>query len=137
MMMMDVLGIFNDAEMRNRAARRIFKDKPLLLIGSPMCTVFSSMNVINHSKMSPEEVKARYAYARQHLKFSTQFYKMQIEVGRYFLHEHSHSATAWQEDCIRKILGEQGVAKVPTNACTDSNPATRMARAQRGKGQDS
>ena len=30
---------FNVAEMRNRAARRVLKDKPLLLIGSQMCTV--------------------------------------------------------------------------------------------------
>ena len=56
---------FDDAEMAHRAARPVLMDKPLLLIGSQMCTVFSSMDFINHSKMSPEEVRARYVYARR------------------------------------------------------------------------
>ena len=42
---------FNILEMRNRAARKVLEDKPLLLIGSPMCTVYCTMNNINHAKM--------------------------------------------------------------------------------------
>ena len=55
---------FNDKEMRNRAIRRVLIDKPLLLIGSPMCIVYSVMNAASHAIMSPEEVKARFDYAR-------------------------------------------------------------------------
>ena len=108
---------FNDPEMRNRAARRVLIDKPLLLIGSPMCIVFSTMNFVNHSKMSPEEVQTRYAYARRHLEFSTRLYKMQIDAGKYFLHEHPHVATSWQEQCIRRIIGQHGVVKVVGDQC--------------------
>lgn len=108
---------FNDAEMRHRAARKVLEDKPLLLIGSPTCTVFSTMNFINHSRMSTEEVEARYAYARRHLEFSTRLYKMQMDAGRYFLHGHRHAAISWQEDCIRRILGKHGVVKVVGDQC--------------------
>lgn len=51
---------FNVPEMRNRAARKIFDDKPWLFIGSPMCTIHCIMNNINHHKMPPEIMKARF-----------------------------------------------------------------------------
>ena len=79
---------FNVLEMRNRAARRVLNDRPMLLIGSPMCTVHSVMNNVNHAHMPPEIVKERFNYARKHLRFATQLYKLQIQGGRYFLHEH-------------------------------------------------
>ena len=47
---------FNSITMSNKAVRRVLEDKPLLLIGCPMCTIYSSMNQINHAKMSSEEV---------------------------------------------------------------------------------
>ena len=31
---------FNAPEMRNRAARRVLEDKPMLLISNPMCTTY-------------------------------------------------------------------------------------------------
>ena len=45
---------FRSTEMRGRAARRVLRDKPLMLIGSPMCTVYGSTNHINHARMGPE-----------------------------------------------------------------------------------
>ena len=108
---------FNDVEMRKRAVRKVFEDKPLLLIGSPMCTIYSSMNQINHARMSPEEVEERFRYARRHLEFSTKLYKIQIEVGRYFLHEHPHTASSWYETCIQQILKKEGVMHVVGDQC--------------------
>ena len=45
---------FNHIEMRNRAIRQVLRDEPLLIIGSPMCTVFSQLNNINDIKMPRE-----------------------------------------------------------------------------------
>ena len=73
---------FNVLEMRNRAVRRVLTDKPLLLIGSPMCNVYSTMNNINHAHMTPETVKERFAYARKHLEFATKLYQLQMQGGR-------------------------------------------------------
>ena len=75
---------FNIPEMRNRAARRILIDKPMLLIGSPMCIVYITMNNINHERMPREVVQERFAYARKHLQFAAQQYKMQVQGGRHF-----------------------------------------------------
>ena len=49
---------FNQLEMRNRAIRKILQDKPILLVGSPMCTAFSALNNINYCKMHPEEIRS-------------------------------------------------------------------------------
>ena len=108
---------FNEVEMRNRAVRNVLVDKPLLLIGSTMCIVYSSMNRINHSRVSEEEVNARFRYAREHFEFSAKLYQMQIHAWRYFLHEHPHAASSWQETCIQRILNCEGVMKVVGDQC--------------------
>ena len=79
---------FNSAKMRNRAIRKLLNDKPIVLIGSPMCTEYSTMNQINHARMGPEVVTQRMTYARKHLEFCIQLYEIQWRNGRYFLHEH-------------------------------------------------
>ena len=95
---------FTEPEMRNRAARKVLQDKPVLFIGSPMCTVYSTMNHINHAKMPRELVNQRFREARKHLEFCVKLYNLQWEAGRYFLHEHPEGASSWQEHCILKML---------------------------------
>ena len=73
---------FNDAKMRNRAIRKILHGKPLIFIGSLMCTEYSAMNMINHSRMPVEEVVARPAYARRHLELCIKLYEIQWKSGR-------------------------------------------------------
>ena len=108
---------FNIPEMRNRAARRMLEDKPLLSVGSPMCTIHSVINNVNHARMDPSVVKGRFAYARRHLEFAMKLYKLQIQEGRYFLHEHPESASSWDERCVREVLGMKGVNKVIADQC--------------------
>ena len=108
---------FNAAETRNRAARRILMDKPLLLIGSPMCTIHSIMNNINNARMPREVVQQRFAYARGHLKFAAQLYKMQVQGGRYLPHGHPASASSWQGRCIKEVLKLDGVRRVLGDQC--------------------
>ena len=103
--------------MRNRAARKVLRDIPWLTIGSPMCTIHSTMNQINHARMPPEVVKASFEYARMHLKFATPLYKIQVQGGRYVLHEHPASASSWDETCIQEILGMKGVNTVIGDQC--------------------
>ena len=103
---------FKIPEMGNRATRRVLHDKPTLLMGSPMCIVHSVINIFNHYKMPPEVVRARFTYAREHLKFATYLYKLQIEGGRYFLHEHPDNASSLVEQCIHDVLGMNGVNQV-------------------------
>lgn len=99
---------FNVLEMRNRAARRVLKDKPVLLIGSPVRMIHSAMNIANHVHMDLELVAARFRYARKYLEFATKFSKLQVESGRYFLHGHPEGAQKWHEKCIREVLEMDG-----------------------------
>ena len=108
---------FNVPEMRNRAARRVFTDRPLNTIGGPMCTVHSVMNNINSARMPPEIVRERFEHAREHLKFATQFYRFQVQEGPYFLHEHPEGASSWQEACIKGVLKIEEVERVVADQC--------------------
>ena len=37
----------------------------------------------------------------------TELYKIQIDAGRYYLHEHPLTASSWQEPCLRKIINHE------------------------------
>ena len=108
---------FNNVEMRNRAVRKALTDEPLLLIGSPMCTAFSTMNRINYARMSDEDVKQRIEYGRKHIQFCAKLYAMQWRAGRYLLHEHPEGASSWQEECIANMLCKEGVMRVNGDQC--------------------
>ena len=108
---------FNQLEMRNRAIRKVLQDKPLLFIGSPMCTAISQFNSINYCRMDPLEVQWRMEHGRRHLEFCTPLYNLQWEAGRYFLHEHPASASSWQESCAQRMLNKHGVMKVVGDQC--------------------
>ena len=128
---------FNKVEMRNRAVRKILADEPLLLIGSPMCTAFSTMNNANYFKMSAEEVKQRIVHGRKHLQFCAKFYAMQWKARRYFLHEHPAGATSWQETCIKDLLMKEGIIRVNGDQCVfglKANDGTREGPARKTTG---
>ena len=108
---------FNQLEMLNRAIRKVLQDKPLLIIGSPVCTALSKLNNSNYCRMDPMEVQRKMEYGRRHPEFCTKLYNIQWETGRYFLHEHPASASSWQEKCIQRMLCKHGVTKVVGDQC--------------------
>eukprot|EP00973_Karenia_brevis_P073639 10231375-Karenia_brevis.AAC.1 len=57
---------FSQEEMRRRAIRRVKEDKPMFVIGSPMCTNFSMLMNANWGRMHPEEAKRRWESAVAH-----------------------------------------------------------------------
>ena len=108
---------FNQFEMRNRAIRKVLQDKPMVLIGSPMCIAFCQLNHINYAKMSAEEVERRMQYGRKHLEFCVKLYGIQCGAGRYVLHDHPAGASSWQEECIKKLFKKHGVVRVVGDQC--------------------
>ena len=68
----------NIPEMRNKVARRVLRDKSLLLIGSPTCTVHSVMGHMDHARMAPEIVQERSTDASEHHKFATLLHQLQV-----------------------------------------------------------
>lgn len=108
---------FDCVHMRNKVARKVMPDQPMILIGSPMCTEFCSWMNLNHKRMLKEVVQERPRKARVHLEFCAKLYLMQAHHGRYFLHEPPLSATSWQEPCIHNILGKHAVLHVKADQC--------------------
>ena len=85
---------FSQPVMRERARRRIKEEDPFVLIGSPMCTLFSQMMRVNWARMTTEEKTLRLADARAHLSFVCELYLSQHRRGRYYVHEHPLQATS-------------------------------------------
>ena len=100
---------FNSIKMRNRATREIIQDKPLVVIGSPMCIEYSIVNRVNHCRMPKEVVEAKLRYARKHLEFCIRLYEIQWQSGRYFLHEHPDGAGSWNAPMMKKLMSRAGV----------------------------
>ena len=48
---------FRDAGQRRKAIEKIKKDKPLLVIGSPMCAMFSRLQSLNRARMGEASFK--------------------------------------------------------------------------------
>ena len=88
---------FDEKVMRDRARAKLKEEKPMLLIGSPMCTAFSTWQRINNLIRDPVTVAAEKKRAIQHLEFCIELYREQIRGGRYFVHEHPAYASSWQE----------------------------------------
>ena len=80
------------------------KNKPLFIIGSPPCDQSSIMQNLNNGKRDPEEVRRKMIEAKVHLEFCAELYHMQMNAGRYYLHEHPTSAASGKEKCMKQIL---------------------------------
>ena len=84
---------FNLAEQRSKAEALMDQQRPMLLIGSPMCTAFSNIQNLNKAKRDPAIVKDEYERACVHLRWCCHLYRKQIARGAHFLHEHPAGAT--------------------------------------------
>ena len=96
---------------RDRARQLFRQTRPKLLIGSPMCTFFSSLMDLNWKRMGKEKSRRCWREAVGHLEFCVEPYKEQMAAGRLFLHEHPLGASSWQVDAMAKLIEEPGVVK--------------------------
>jgi len=108
---------FDVAERRQAAREKVKKEKPLLLIGSTMCTRFCAWQHVNDQRRTAEEVRRDQVRALVHLRFVCELYREQMNGRRYFLHEHPEGALSWAERCIKEISEMQGVQHVVGDQC--------------------
>ena len=95
---------FDKAECRAKCRDLLTRTRPLLLIGSPMCTWFSTLQAMNKHHMDPNVWARERARALVHLTFVFELYEMQALAGRYFAHEHPASADSWREDPVESFV---------------------------------
>ena len=108
---------FSKTSDRKEALRYVKEKRPTWVIGSPPCTAFSRLQGLNFRKMSPERVKAIMDEGRRHLYFVISIYKLQLEAGRHFLHEHPQGATSWEDLQMQKLLAHPRVNSVVSDQC--------------------
>ena len=107
---------FDKAEDREMAEWYVRTHKPTFLIGSPMCTMFSQLQNLNKDR-DVEKFEERLKNAEKHIQFVVKLYRMQLEGGRYFIHEHPASASSWKLPCMRDLWKEKGVHAVIADQC--------------------
>ena len=88
---------FSKEEMKSKARAKLRKQKPDLLVGSPMCTLYSAWQRLNKNK-DIRAYRKRLKDARAHMEFVCELYLEQIRAGRLFLHEHPEGASSWDEE---------------------------------------
>ena len=110
---------FTMAEMRERARQRVAEEKPVVLIGSPSCTPYTTwqrLNAVRHGWPEGEEERRRVA-GDVHLRFVAELYKMQLDGGRYFLHENPDQATSWNRAPLEDLLNDERVKTATGDQC--------------------
>ena len=103
---------------REKARRLMRESQPILLIGSPMCTAFSTWQRLNDARSTDVEATQRaFAEACRHIKFVSSLYQEQLDGGRYFLHEHPQFASSWALPCMKELARQPGVAVIAADQC--------------------
>jgi hypothetical protein len=82
-----------------------------------MCTAFSTWQYINRQKRDPSVVSREYVRAMVHIRFVMELYQLQMDGGRYFLHEHPAFATSWAETEVKRIAAMPGVEVAIGDQC--------------------
>ncbi len=81
------------------------RQRPYMLIGSPECTKFSTLQYMNEVRSRDLSAFRRArAAAIAHLNFMAELYQEQSDGDHYFLHENPRWATSWQVPAIERLL---------------------------------
>ena len=76
--------------------------------------MFCGLQNLGKGKRDETLFQKRLAVAKNHVKFCVEVYRMQIQAGRFFLHEHPDSSTSWQ---MPEVVSLQMMEEVYVNVC--------------------
>ena len=109
---------FSKKAKQEKARRIVREQRPYMLIGSPMCTHFSTWTYLNDAKAKDtEKLRRARKKAIQHIEFMVSLYEEQLAAGRYFLHEHPRYATSWQLRRMAHLMATPGVELAHGDQC--------------------
>ena len=99
---------------QNKVLRKIFEEKPYLVIMAFPCTLWSLLQNLTRHKRDLEGLREE---ERKLLNFVKVVCKLQMKQGRHFLLENPLGSQAWQEEHIQAILQMPGVHSVRADMC--------------------
>ena len=102
---------------RTQTRHNIAMNDPLIIIGAPPCTVFSSMQNINQKHHGTPEWTKKYEEGVLLLQYAVDLYWDQIARGKFFLHEHPATASSWDLPMIKELAEHPGVEIVTGDMC--------------------
>ncbi len=105
---------FRKKSHKKAAWEYIKKNKHLVAIGSPECKMFSMLHNFN---TWDDERQKRMDEAVEHLAFVCKIYTLQVQEGRYFIHEHPAQATSWQLTYVQRVQSLPFVKTVTMDQC--------------------
>ena len=108
---------FSIFAIQKKAVKPLEEEEVEMLIFSPICGPFSSLQGLNYSKVTPEDVEAKLREGMIHLQFALSLCKMQVMKGRLFMLEHTANARSWQSTMMREAMRLPNVMIVDFDAC--------------------
>ena len=75
-----------------------------LLVVSPPCTMFSTLQNLTPEKRDADEVRKQLKEAVKHLTFAVYMCLKQVAEGRGFVFEHPVAASSWQLALVNQLL---------------------------------
>ena len=102
---------------RRAAKRLVMQDRPQVLILSPPCALFSSLQ--RWSRYGPPEVRCpdRWAEAIAFVNFAMELCEVQHRAGRGFVFEHPKFASSWTATDLSGLMAREGVHEAVLDMC--------------------
>ena len=97
---------------QTKALRRIETEDPGIVLVSPECSPFCSLQAWNFPRMTEASVHERADRGMRHLAFAVLVCLLPYHRGRYFILEHPDGATSWRTDVLKALLGLPRVQRV-------------------------
>ena len=67
--------------------------------------------------MSKEKWDALWEKGVRHMRCALKIYQLQVEGGRFFIHEHPNSASSWKLPEMMKLMDDLGIEKTVGHMC--------------------
>ena len=107
--------VLNKPSTKDEARVRLIHEKPALVVASPNCAPFSSMNNINPETENKNKSRLE---ALRHLRFGSEMFTIQIFINRGFvLFERPETAKSWQEAVVLAIMALPGARRYVGDQC--------------------
>ena len=106
-----------DGAQRKSMWKRLKEENPWLIVLSPPCTAFSSLQEWNLPRMREGAAIHMVKVGLEHLELAAAIMKWQCNRGGYALFEHPRNAKSWHEECLRSLMEEPGMRKVECDMC--------------------
>ena len=106
------------------AEKKLDDETPELLVGSPMCAAFSTLQNLNYSKMTAQEIIDKVRAAMEHIRFTLMLCEKQVEAGRLFLFDHPVQAKSWSLSLVKRLYKYKRVVAVDYDFCQSGMPVS-------------